>query len=280
MSIRAIDWVFRQSIKSATDKFVLVALADNAGDTGLAFPSVETICRKTSHDRKTVIASLDRLKVGGMIEDTGKRVGATKQVKVYRLAWAIENSPETGTVPVFPERVPVLPREPSENRKRNRPPKPPKGGEGSLLSPIWKKRLGAIFNRRESTVWNAKEKKALDAIVPVDDNELAMVEAYYRAERAKPDDKNYSRRDLLTLLNNWPGEVDRARVWVARQDSRKRRFGNYETKMATDVTGATRLLGKGPKDDADFKRVGDLARAELERFRAKMKPGVAPTNGE
>ena len=41
MSLHAISWVFRQRMKSSADKFVLVALADNAGDDGGTFPSVE-----------------------------------------------------------------------------------------------------------------------------------------------------------------------------------------------------------------------------------------------
>jgi hypothetical protein len=155
----------------------------------------------------------------------------------------------------------------SEKGKKKNPLKSPKGDEG-LLFPIWKKRLGAIFNRRASTVWTPKELKAFGAVVPVDDNDLAMVERYYRAERAKPDEKNYSRRDLITLLNNWPGEVDRARVYCARKDSARRR-GQQDAAPPKE----------GPATDADFKRAGDVAKAELERFRLRMKPGVAPENG-
>jgi hypothetical protein len=148
----------------------------------------------------------------------------------------------------------------NEPTKKENPPKPPKGGGQVLLFPIWKKRLQAIFNRRDSTVWSAKEMKAFDAACPIDDADLAAVEEYYRAERHK--EKNICRRDLLTLLNNWPGEVDRARAFCSRRAFKKRR------------TAGPAPAKEGPATEGDFKHIGGLARAELERFRAKMKPGA------
>lgn len=275
MSIYAIAWVFRQSMKSSADKFVLVALADNAGDDGRSFPSVETICRKTELNRKTVIAALDRLTSSGMIVDTGQRVGKTKSVKIYRLTWANEAVPDSEpvpksseAVPFFPEAVPFLPREPSENRKRNQPPNPPKGAEGmELLLPLWKNRLGAIFNRKPAKPWQTDELAALKKICPIDENELFLIERYYASERKK--EKNICRTTLLRLMKYWPGEVDRASTWAKRADfAKQRRSGPAPV--------------KGPvQSDADFKRVGDVARAEMERFRKQMKPGAAaPDNGK
>jgi hypothetical protein len=91
MSIRAIDWALRQDIKLPTDKFVLVILANYVGDTGLAFPSTQTISRITGLCRRSVIQALDRLVEQRWIEDTGKRTGTTKQIKAYRLSAAIES---------------------------------------------------------------------------------------------------------------------------------------------------------------------------------------------
>jgi helix-turn-helix protein len=91
MSIRAIDWALRQDIKSPTDKFVLVILANYVGDTGLAFPSTQTISRITGLSRMSVVRALDQLVQQRWIEDTGKRTGTTKQIKVYRLSEAIES---------------------------------------------------------------------------------------------------------------------------------------------------------------------------------------------
>lgn len=44
-------------------------------------------------------------------------------------------------------------------------------------------------------------------------NDLALVEKYYEFERKKGD-KGIHRRDLATFLNNYGGEVDRARLWA------------------------------------------------------------------
>ncbi len=85
MSIAAISWVFRQEIKPSSLKFVLVALADSADDRGICWPSIEHITETTCQDRKTVIKSLDDLEERGWLVDTGKRMGRTNQVKVYRL---------------------------------------------------------------------------------------------------------------------------------------------------------------------------------------------------
>jgi hypothetical protein len=70
-------------------------------------------------------------------------------------------------------------------------------------------RIEALFHRRETTAWNTRELKALPKEIHPDD--LTLVEAYYK--HPHPKDKDYRRRDLQTLLNNWNGEVDRARAW-------------------------------------------------------------------
>ena len=100
MSIRAIAWVLEQEIKSPTDKFVLVILANYVGDTGMAFPSTETIGRVTGLCRRSVVQALDRLVEQRWIEDTGKRTGRTKQVKAYRLSAAIESGKGANNTPL------------------------------------------------------------------------------------------------------------------------------------------------------------------------------------
>jgi hypothetical protein len=69
-------------------------------------------------------------------------------------------------------------------------------------------RIGEWFGRRPSTLWSVKEAEALKDVAPsVED--LDEMEAYYTA--SLPADKDYRRRDVMTLLNNWTGELDRAR---------------------------------------------------------------------
>lgn len=74
----------------------------------------------------------------------------------------------------------------------------------------FKIRIGNLFKRRVTTPWSEKELRALAALRGVQEDDVVAVEAYY-SERIPPE-KDFRRRDLLTLLNNWPGEVDRAKA--------------------------------------------------------------------
>lgn len=102
MSIEAIRWAFAQQVSHSSAKFVLVALADYAGPTWQAYPSVAEIARATGQDRKTVLANIRRLSDCGLISDTGSRKGATGQVVIYRL-----NGTENGTVKESQKRNPL-----------------------------------------------------------------------------------------------------------------------------------------------------------------------------
>lgn len=70
-------------------------------------------------------------------------------------------------------------------------------------------RFGRIFRCRVTKVWDKKELKALREIEPVDEEDFRVIEKYYTAKI--PADKDYRRKNLIVLLNNWNGEVDRAR---------------------------------------------------------------------
>lgn len=70
-------------------------------------------------------------------------------------------------------------------------------------------RLNALFRRKDSTRWAKSELAAWKAITPIDEDDMRQIERYYRARL--PKDGDYRRRELSTLLNNWNGEVDKAR---------------------------------------------------------------------
>ena len=72
-------------------------------------------------------------------------------------------------------------------------------------------RVGELFNRNESTLWTIGETESLSQIGP-SGKELTLIKNYYTA--VFPKDKDYRRRKLLTLLNNWNSELDRARAWA------------------------------------------------------------------
>ena len=68
-------------------------------------------------------------------------------------------------------------------------------------------RVGAMIRRRPATHWSTKEIKALKEIFDFNtpEEDLVALEARYQS-----DDK-YLRRELMTLLNNWNGEIDKSR---------------------------------------------------------------------
>lgn len=67
-------------------------------------------------------------------------------------------------------------------------------------------RINSWYNRRDTTPWSQKELKALKAIPEPEEDDLTLLESYTT-------NSPYRRRDILTLLNNWQGELDRARRW-------------------------------------------------------------------
>jgi len=69
--------------------------------------------------------------------------------------------------------------------------------------------VGSWFNRRDTTPWSAKEQASWKALGDLLADDVATLGRYYNATLPKAQD--YRRRDLLTLLNNWTGELDRAR---------------------------------------------------------------------
>jgi hypothetical protein len=57
--------------------------------------------------------------------------------------------------------------------------------------------------------------RALKDVVALqtDTADLASLEQYYMAKMSA--DQDYRRRDVVTLLNNWNGEIDRARAFCS-----------------------------------------------------------------
>lgn len=68
--------------------------------------------------------------------------------------------------------------------------------------------VGQFFKRKPMTPWSAKELKVWNAIpAEVRAEGIDVLSPPYFAE------ERYCRRDLLTLLNNWQGEIDRWRSY-------------------------------------------------------------------
>jgi DNA-binding PadR family transcriptional regulator len=96
----------------------------------------------------------------------------------------------------------------SDNTTERDTPLPPKGGKSPLQL-----RTEAIFNRRPSTPLTVAEQRAFsknkEAITATTEDEWRFLERFY----AKPQSETYSRKSLAALLNNWNGEIDRAKAY-------------------------------------------------------------------
>jgi Helix-turn-helix domain len=84
LSIKVISQVFELAV-TATEKIVLLALADHAHDDGTrAYPSVALLTRKTSLSRRGVQTVLRRLERKGLIMPTEHLAGGRKGTTEYR----------------------------------------------------------------------------------------------------------------------------------------------------------------------------------------------------
>lgn len=110
MSRIANDWVWKQNIKPATHKLILLAMADRADEYHCCYPSIARLERDTGLDRKTIQKGISNMIACGLLSDTGKRVGTTNKVRVLRMNIGEEqsqkrddlqadNHPKNGNVP-------------------------------------------------------------------------------------------------------------------------------------------------------------------------------------
>ena len=88
-------------------------------------------------------------------------------------------------------------------------------------------RIAKLFQRRLTTPWSEKEFHAYQKMGKIEPEEMTEVEAYYDIERKKGAEKGLHRRDLITFLNNFRGELDRARQATSHQERRSMANGYY-----------------------------------------------------
>lgn len=69
------------------------------------------------------------------------------------------------------------------------------------------KRIAVLFGRKLTTEWSDKEIQAFKKIAKQPDEDFELVEKLYQSEY------EFLRHDLQTFLNNFTGEVDKARKW-------------------------------------------------------------------
>jgi hypothetical protein len=72
------------------------------------------------------------------------------------------------------------------------------------------KKLADLFKRRHTTAWDDSEIKKFKVVSKHPEEDFALVVDYYEKSNSP-----YLRQDLGTFLNNFSGELDRARAWKA-----------------------------------------------------------------
>jgi hypothetical protein len=76
-------------------------------------------------------------------------------------------------------------------------------------------RLAAIMHRQPTTPWNEKKEIKNFRVLSkhIREEDLELVERYYKANWPPRTNVNHLRHNLAQIINNWEGEVDRARIW-------------------------------------------------------------------
>jgi len=91
MSIAAMNWALRIVLppRTSSAKALLVVLSYRSRMTSLkrfeCYPSSQYLAHATGQNRKTLQRNLGKLQRWGLLSDTGRRMGKTRQVVVYRL---------------------------------------------------------------------------------------------------------------------------------------------------------------------------------------------------
>ncbi|MFX7253551.1 helix-turn-helix domain-containing protein [Acinetobacter baumannii] len=97
MSLDASIWAFKAEVKTSSQRLVLLALADRAGESHKCYPSIKRMVKDTLLNRKTIIKVLDELEAGSFIKFTGEITG--NGVKVYQLIGVIGLEEDSVTGP-------------------------------------------------------------------------------------------------------------------------------------------------------------------------------------
>lgn len=118
------------------------------------------------------------------------------------------------------------------------------------------KRVAGIMHRRLTTVWSCNEVKAYKALGTIPEDDLAALERYYASNWPPKHGVNVLRHDLLTLLNNFQGEIDRAYGWAHKK--KPNRANEWQPSAPANVV---------PMDPAEEERIRNAAKDHLGSFR-------------
>lgn len=91
MSFITLNWAMKLALppRTSSAKALLMVLSYRAKRTSSdrfeCYPSIPYLVGATGQNRKTILSNLTKLQGWGLVSDTGRRMGKTRQVVVYRL---------------------------------------------------------------------------------------------------------------------------------------------------------------------------------------------------
>jgi len=202
MSFTALAWASKQKTGGMATKAVLMALANFADENGCAYPATSTIADIGEMDHKTATIALDKLASGdelAFVEDTGERVGRTKQIKVYRLRF--ERSPETEG---FPNRKASVSPSKAPQKRGTEPVKEPTSKFSSKTKRVGTPARPSMFPSEFVPVMTGKTADTVSGWPPGRlDDELEHFADYHRANAKTSADWQASWRTWVKNARKW-----------------------------------------------------------------------------
>jgi len=215
--------VWANSVSTGSARLILLAIADFADDQGTAYPSVETLAKKSRVSERTVQYCLRELVQSGelaILEGEGRRGCNLYRVQNLRgcktQQEGVQSTTEGGAMGCTRTVI-----DPSENRHS---PIGPQGGELPFVAspdqaavntkPPLLSRVEKLFGRTERRKLSSGEERAWKRGKPVveetTEEEWAILEWWFALPDKCPG-VEYRRTDMAACLNNWHAEIAKAR---------------------------------------------------------------------
>jgi thiol-disulfide isomerase/thioredoxin len=142
MSVRVMSWVWDYSPVGGNDRLMLLAIADNADDTGAnAWPSIATLARKTRVDERTVQRIIRRLTDGGHLKVEATAGG--RRSNRYTVVMTPPPSAEEPANGSYPQDDGNNPQPPAERHPGNLPPRHGATPAAAQLPPLPRRNYAA-----------------------------------------------------------------------------------------------------------------------------------------
>ena len=85
MSILWIGWAYKQPTGSVSAKAILIKIADNANDDGIAWPSIKTIAQQVELSPRAVQTNIRKLVETGLVRIEERHIGDVQLPNIYHL---------------------------------------------------------------------------------------------------------------------------------------------------------------------------------------------------